>query len=164
MKSIPEAVIESAFVTMMNKLIYGRSKILIPYAEMLKEKRHGEALDRIHEIEEALDGIYERKARAAEFFTKGLLDPAVFEQERDSLAAEESRLEAARKSLAGQVSGGNKQGAALEELLKFTSHREMLEAFDEQLFLQHVDHIIVYKRNEIGFSMKCGPTFREVLP
>lgn len=164
MKSIPEAVIEGAFVTMMNKLIYGRSKILIPYAEMLKEKRHGEALDRIHEIEEALEGIYERRARATEFFTKGLLDPAVFEQERDSLAAEGSRLEAERKSLAGQVSGGNKQGAALEALLKFTSRREMLEAFDGQLFLEHVDHITVYKRNEIGFSLKCGPTFREALP
>ena len=50
---------------------------------------------------------------------------------------------------------------ALAELLKYTGLGITLTGFDEALFTEHVDHIIVFERTEIGFAMKCGPVFRE---
>lgn len=162
-KTIPEAAIEGAFTTMMNKLIYGRSKILIPYAEMLKEEGKGMALERIHEIEDRLENVHERKNRLRDFLAKSLLDPAMFEQESGLLSKEEDSLKEEKQTLVDQVSGGSRQSDALDWLLRYTAQREMLTAFDEEAFLEHVDHIIVISRSEVGFVMKCGPTFREEL-
>ena len=50
---------------------------------------------------------------------------------------------------------------ALEKLLRYTVKGKMLTGFDDALFTEHVDHIVVYERTEIGFVMKCGPVFRE---
>lgn len=51
--------------------------------------------------------------------------------------------------------------AALSELLRFTEHSEMLTNFDESIFDTHVNKVIVYSRNEIGFKLKCGLTLKE---
>ena len=60
-------------------------------------------------------------------------------------------------------SGGNEQQEALAGLLKFTAKSLMLTEYEEELFAEYVDHIVVYGRTEIGFVMKCGPVFRERL-
>ena len=39
--------------------------------------------------------------------------------------------------------------------------KTMLTEFDDSLFTEQVDTVIVYSREEIGFRMKCGPVFRE---
>ena len=48
-------------------------------------------------------------------------------------------------------------------LLKYAENAEMLTAFDEELFEKFVNRIVVFKRNEIGFELKCGLTLRERL-
>ena len=50
---------------------------------------------------------------------------------------------------------------ALTRLLKYTAKGQMIKEFDDSLFTEHVDHIVVFERTEIGFAMKCGPVFRE---
>lgn len=37
----------------------------------------------------------------------------------------------------------------------------MNQNFDEALFSDFVDRILVFDRNEIGFVLKCGLTLRE---
>ena len=37
----------------------------------------------------------------------------------------------------------------------------MITEFDPEFFTEHVDHIVIVSRTEIGFVMKCGPIFRE---
>lgn len=60
-----------------------------------------------------------------------------------------------------KVSGSHEQQEALTRLLKYTAKGMMLTRYEEVLFTEHVDHIVVYERTEIGFAMKCGPIFRE---
>lgn len=161
MKSIPEEPVKAAFVTMMNKLTWGRGRLLLPFAEMLKESRSGESLGRLNELEELLEKNAERRQQIHQFFTKGLLDPAVYAEESDSLTEEADRLTSEQKTLESKVSGGHEQQEALARLLKFTAKGTTLMEYDETLFTEHVDHIVVYERTEIGFAMKCGPVFRE---
>lgn len=161
MKSIPEEPVRAAFITMMNKLTWGRSRLLVPFAEMLKESRGGEFFSRLNELEALLEKNAERRQQIHQFFTKGLLDPAVYAGENDTLTEEAEQLTTEQKTLEAKVSGGHEQQEALAHLLKYTAKGVMLTEYDEELFAEHVDHIVVYKRNEIGFAMKCGPVFRE---
>ncbi len=163
MKTIPEDSVKAAFVTMMNKLTYGRSKILLPFAEMLKERKSAETLDRLNELEDFLEKNAERSQQVTQFFTRGLLDPAVYAKEKELLAKEREMLFLEKRALENAFSGTYEQREALAGLLKFTAKGSMLTEYEEELFVEYVDHIVVYGRTEIGFAMKCGPVFRERL-
>lgn len=161
MMSIKEAPVQTAFATMMNKLTFARSSILVPYSEMLKGGNDTSTLERIDKLDELLEKNMERRQQIMQFFTKGLLDPAVYAEESDMLSEEEHRLSAERDSLSGKMSGNYEQQEALAKLMKYTAKRRKLRKFDGDLFKEHVDHIVVFSRTEIGFVMKCGPVFRE---
>lgn len=137
------------------------SLILLPYAEMLKNSLRSGNIDRLTELDALLEKNTERRQQIREFFTKGLLDPAVYAQESDGLTEEAERLTAERDSLTTQMNGNREKQDALERLLKHTAKGTMLTEFEPSLFTEHVDHIVVYGRTEIGFVMKCGPVFRE---
>lgn len=161
MKSIKEEPVKAAFVNMMNKLTYARNKILIPYAETLKTGNNKATLERIDEIETLLEKNTQRRQQILQFFSKGLLDPAVYAQENDALMEDEKRLVAEKGMLSSQISGGHEQQEALTKLLRYTAKEKYLKEFDDGLFTAHVDHIVIFDRSEIGFAMKCGSVFRE---
>lgn len=161
MMSIPEEPVKAAFITMMNKLTYGRSRILLPLSEKLRISQNGGASDRLLEIDDLLEKNAERKLRITQFYSKGLLDPAVYAEEVNALAEEAQTLAKEKDALMATAGGNKEQQEALSELLKFTVQGGTLTEFDEALFTKHVDHIIVFERTEIGFAMKCGPVFRE---
>ena len=161
MKSIKEEPVKVAFINLMNKLTFARGKVLVPYLEMLKGSNDAATLERLDEIETLLEKNMERRQQIMQFFTKGLLDPAVYAEESDALGDEERRLSAEKDLLSGQMSGSYDQQEALTKLLKYTAKGKKLRTFDDDLFTEHVDHIVVFDRTEIGFAMKCGPTFRE---
>lgn len=49
------------------------------------------------------------------------------------------------------------------EITKWEAKADMIDSFDETLFIRFVDSIIVYSREEIGFKLKCGLTLKERL-
>lgn len=161
MKSIKEEPVKAAFVNMMNKLTFARSKVLVPYEQMYVKGSDQAALDRLDEIEVLLEKNTERRVQILQFFSKSLLDPAVYAEENDALLDKEKRLQAEKDALSSRMAGGYDQQEALTNLLHYTAKGNQLKAFDGELFTEHVDHIIIYSRTEIGFAMKCGPVFRE---
>jgi len=163
MKTIPENAVKAAFVTMMNKLTYGRSRILLPFAEMLKAVKKKDVLDRLNELEDLLEKNTERSRQVNQFYTKGLLDPAVHAEESEALGKEREQYLSEKRALEKMFCGSYEQKEALARLLKYTARGSMLTEYEESLFAEHVDHIVVYERTEIGFAMKCGPVFRERL-
>jgi hypothetical protein len=163
MKAIPEDPVKAAFVTMMNKLTYGRSRILLPFAAMLKAGKNTDVLDRLNELEVLLEKNTERRKQVNQFYTKGLLDPAVHAEESEALGKERENYLSEKRALENTFCGNYDQKEALAKLLKYTARGSMLTEFEEVLFTEHVDHIVVYGRTEIGFVMKCGPVFRERL-
>lgn len=161
MLPVKETTVKAAFVNMMNKLTFARGKILVPYAEKIKKK--GEFLSKrsVEEIELLIERNLERRLQIQQFFSKGLLDPAVYEEERSTLVDEETKLIAEKNMLLSDDGVDNEYQKAIVEILKFTGKGNMLTDFDEKLFGKYVDHINIYSRSEIGFVMKCGPEFRE---
>jgi len=161
MKSIREDKVKAAFITMMNKLTFGRDKVLKPYSAGLEEMEKAEYLDELNALEDAMEDNLQKRQQIKTLFSKGFIDPAVFAQENDSLVKGYEELTADRNAIIKQISGGDERKASLKELLHYTAKGQMLSEFDEELFIKFVDHIIVYERTEIGFAMKCGPVFRE---
>lgn len=161
MKTVREEAIKAAFVTMLNKLVFARKQLLAVYAEELKKVGREPFYDRLNELDAALEENTRQKTRIQQYFTKGFIDPVVFEQKQSELAAEESTIRAELSSIERQINGSYSQRDALAELMQFTAKGKMLTEFSDELFTQFVDHIIVYSRTEVGFAMKCGPCFRE---
>lgn len=48
-----------------------------------------------------------------------------------------------------------------ERLIHFCERGEMSQEYNEDLFELFVDHIYVYSRQEVGFVLHCGLTFKE---
>ena len=59
---------------------------------MLKRGSDEGTLERLDKIDTLLEKNMERRQQIMQFFTKGLLDPAVYAEENDILADEECRL------------------------------------------------------------------------
>ena len=161
MKSIREDSIMAAFTTMMNKLIFARDKVLLPFSNALKTAEKAEYLDEFTALEEGLEKNLQKRQQITQLFTKGYLDPAVYAQQNDELLNLNARLTAEKDAIIAKISGGSKQKEALEDILHYTSGASMITEFDEDLFTRFVYRVIVYSRTEIGFDMKCGPVFRE---
>ena len=94
---------------------------------------------------------------------KGYLEPALFNKEKNSLAAEDARLRTEKERLSHSVNGNLVKVEEVNLLLKFTAKSKMLTAYEDELFENYVERIIAYSREEIGFELKCGITLRERL-
>jgi site-specific DNA recombinase len=161
MQSICEDSIKAAFVTMMNKLTFAREQVLVPYERVIKAGGGKDSIRRLSEIEELLEDNESRRKQLTLFFTQGLLDPAIYAERNDELMRQNSALSDEKEALMDATIGSHERNESLEMLMRFTARKTMLTEFDESLFTGQVDSVIVYSREEIGFKLKCGPTFRE---
>lgn len=157
--SVPEEPVRGAFVTMMNKLTYARDKILIPYSVMLRQGHTKARLERLDSIDTLLEQNMQRRQQIHQFFSKGLLDPAVYQEENDLLLKKEEQLLAEKKLQSSDAD--KKRRENLADLMRYTAQEQYITEFDDELFFAFVDHIVLYSKTEVGFAMKCGPVFRE---
>ena len=133
------------------------------YADILKKSMKQESIDRLDEIETLLEKNAARRVQVAQFSSKGLIEPAVYAKESNVLTEEEKKLLEEKEKLAAQVNTDYGRKEALENLLRYTAKGEVLTEFSDGLFTEHVDHVVIYEKTQIGFAMKCGPVFREII-
>lgn len=156
MKYVDNDAVEVAFTTLMNKLIFSRKQVLVPFYEALQKTSQSDALLAIHGINEELEGLTEKRQTLRGLFSQGFIDPAVLQAENNALAAEEERLKQKKDSLAYAA---RSEIALIEEagkLLAFTERTERIHQFEGDYFLEYVDSIIVKSRSELIFKLKCG--------
>ena len=161
MKYVRETTIENAFTTMLNKLTFGREEILQGLFEAIRSQSHRASLRRMNQIDDALEGMTERRQTLIAIMTKGYIDPAAYTQEINHLQAEAGDLEEEREKLTKEINGDIRKTEGLREILKYTANCEMLSRFDGDLFERFVDHITVCSREEIIFHLKCGLSLTE---
>ena len=161
MKFVRESLLEDAFTTMMNKLIFGRKEILQDLLDALRSQNYKASLHRMNQIVDTLEGMAERRQTLTTIMTKGYIDPAAFTQEMNNLQADAAALEEEREKLKKDIGGDMRKTEELREILKFTGKGEMLVGFYPDLFERFVDHITVCSREEIIFHLKCGLSLRE---
>ena len=163
MKYITDDALKTAFLTMMNKLIFACRKMLIPLLRNLQGYHDKGYLLQIQEYEMKLEKNIEKRQVLMSLMSGGLLESALFNKENNALILEEQRLREEKNKVIYSVSGDRTKVETLQKLIKCISGREFLTEYDDELFIAHVDHITVVSRTEVIFSLKCGLNLKERL-
>ena len=163
MQLIRDDDIKTAFVTMMNKLIFGQKFILRPLLDGLRNQNSAASFLRIEELETKIENNMEQSQMLTGLLAKGYLEPALFNKEKISLEAERERLLAEKDQLTRSINGNFAKVDEVDRLLKFTTKSKMLKTYEDELFENYAEKIIVYSREIVGFELKCGITLKERL-
>lgn len=163
MQFIRDEDIKTAFVTMMNKLIFGQKFILRPLLQGLRNQNNAASFRRIEELETKIVNNMEQSQVLTGLMAKGYLEPALFNKEKNALEAERERFLAEKDQLTRSVNGNIAKVDEVDRLLKFATKSKMLTAYEDELFEDYVERIIVFSREKVGFELKCGITLRERL-
>lgn len=153
--------LKQAFITMMNKLVYAHRIILKPYVDALKNTSSDDSLRRIQEIQTLLAQNTEKRETLTKLMTQGIIDPILFNKETNELLSQADSCRDEINALKTAVSGDVTKVTAATALLHFTEKGGILQDFDDDLFKEYVNRIIVRSRNEVCFELKCGLTLRE---
>jgi len=159
MMFIKDEAIKAAFVTMMNKLIFGCKQVLAPYYDALRLADTDESLQGILDLKNELQRNSDRKNDLRKLRVKGFLDAAMYNQELRRVEMESEEIRTKMKCI--DRAGENGDIKETKKLLRFAESAEMLTEFSDELFTEYVDSIIVYTRTCIGFRLRCGLTLKE---
>ena len=162
-KYITDDALKQAFVTMMNKLVFGQQMVLRPLLQSQRELNDQSPLLKIEELETAIEKNREQKQVLTNLMASGYLEPALFNKESNELVAEAETLRQEKEGLMRSVNGEMVKVEELQQLLRFTSKGTMLTEFDDAIFLSFVERITVMSRKEAAFELKCGLSLRERL-
>lgn len=158
MKYIRDDMLKAAFVTMINKLIYSRKQLLLPLYENISIQGSNESSSRIHFIQNELQKLSEKKDTLRKLRAQDIIDSVVFNQEINFIDAQASEYRAELSDLSGKT----KDFSELNKLIHFTD-REMMTAFNEEVFCMFVSKIVIVNRNCAEFHLKCGLKVKEAL-
>lgn len=165
MKYIRDDALQMAFVTMLNKLIYSRRLILTPYLRASRSISKDDAMRKLESLEELLAANLEQRETLTRLMSQGYIDQPLYSRENASLLTQADEYRADIEAVRAGMTGGALKITETEKLLRFTEQSALqggaIENFDEALFSDFVDRILVFDRNEIGFVLKCGLTLRE---
>lgn len=150
-----------AFLTMLNKLIFGHKIILLPYLKAMKATSGDEGLKRIQHLEQMLEQNVQQRETLTRLMAQGYIGQVLFNQENTALLAQADGLRADIQAINSNMTGDTSKVAETENLLRFTERGGMLAEFDDLLFSKFVDRIRVDSRQQICFLLKCGLTLRE---
>lgn len=163
LKYITDDALKLAFATMMNKLVFGQQMILRPLLQSLRGLNDTERLLKIEELETAIEKNMEQRQVLTNLMASGYLEPALFNKESNTLAAEADALRQEKDSLMHSINGDMVKVEELQRLIKFVSKGTMLTEFDDEVFLSFVERVIVQTRTEVLFELKCGLSLKERL-
>ena len=167
MKYIREDAVENAFIMLLNKLTFGCKQVLRPYYSSLRvdlEKGKEESgQDCGDDLQQALSENKGKQDILIRLASQGLIDEALFNQERLALNAEARLIQKQMQTDMNDLARNKEVLLATRALIQLAENKIRCTAFDEKLFEDHVDHIRVESRERIVFVMKCGLELREKL-
>lgn len=154
LKAVRDEIIKEAFVIMWNKLVTNYTDILYPLLESLKKLRTSEEQEKeITELNNKTMELTEQGQILNRVVSKGYIDPAIFIERQNALTIEIEETKKRRNQLL--VNNGFKK--EIEGTLRLIDiircNPEILEDYDENLFIETIDKIIIGKDSEIAFRL-----------
>lgn len=163
MKYVTDVAIKNAFITMMTKLAVTQKKILKPFSQALNVTSDKGCLLQLNEFNERIEKNMEQRQVLIGLMTNGILEPAVFNKEKNTLMAEAKALQVEKEQLSRNINSYRKQAKEADKLLKYLSKEYFTQEFDDEIFLEFVEEIIVFSRDKVVFSLRCGIKLSERL-
>lgn len=163
MEYIADETVKKAFVTMMNKLVFGHQTVLKPLLKNLQSMKDKDKFFEIQELESRIGKNTEQRQVLTSLMASKYLEPVLFNKENNRLTTEMEMLRKEKDSLMRSIGGDRTKAEELQKLIKFTAKGEMLTHFDDEVFLNYVEKIKVLSRTDIAFELKCGLELKERL-
>lgn len=163
LKAVSDDAIKAAFTTVVNKLIFSKNDLLIPFVHAEKVCDADEVQRIIEIIDQELNDNSVRTQKLASLVADGLLEPVKYRQALNELFAERAELNGKKDTFTNQIQNKSLGISEGGKLLKRIRQKEMSEVFDDELFTECVKTVHIYSREEFGFEFTCGLTFREVV-
>ncbi len=163
MKFITDDDVKTAFVTMINKLIFSQQVLLKPLLKNVESLSHEGISEELKAVEIEICQLNERKQVLANLGVSGLLEPPILQKENNAIIAESEKLQTKKNSLLSAASVDNEKIEALKYLIRFVQSGTMLTDYDKDLFEKVVEKITVISRKEIEFKLFCGLNLKERL-
>lgn len=148
--------IKVTFSTMMNKLAFSKKLILEPLYDSINKIDEECDLARIDAIDKRMEQLTEERNTLIGLMTKGFLEPALFNKERNVLDKEIKNITAEKTNLVMSFTSGSSQADEVKALLDYVSADKFDGNFTDEAFEKFVENIIVNSRDELTFKMKCG--------
>lgn len=154
MKAVKDEAVKQAFVNLFNKLKCNCDKILIPLFEGLKNLS---ALDYngedIRECNKRINELAEQSHVLSRLRSKGYIDSALFIERSNLIRQELSEMKNKRNELFN-VTGFDLEIDRTERLIGIIrALNKLIEEFDEKLFIQIVNKIVVKSQTELVFIL-----------
>ena len=104
-KYITDDALKLAFVTMMNKLVFGHQLVLRPLLQSLRGLNDQSRLLKIEELETAIEKNREQKQVLTNLMASGYLEPALFNKESNEHCSGSGSPAAGKDGLMRSVNG-----------------------------------------------------------
>lgn len=163
MQAIRNDELEGAFITMMNKLIFARNQVLKPLLGRLREGYSEAYIEELDELETKIEDCGKRSQQIQMLMSKGYLQPAAYNMEKNTLRLEVKDYKHQRKQLIYRMNHAYTAEVEVAKLYKFTQKSEMLQAFDGKIFEIFVEKIVVQSKTRLEFHLQCGLVLEERL-
>ena len=162
MRQIDEGLFYTAFISMFNKLASNCQSIITPaYRQLQKLFSIGELANA--QAAEIRKEIAEQNAQChllSQLNAQGIIDPVYYTLHSNEI---ERNLEQLQKQLRSMLNNDDKEEGLgkLKRLISILEGSEQITEFDEEIFRQIVERIIVISEKEIRFELICGMSFNE---
>ena len=154
MKAIRDEIIKQTFVTMWNKLVTNHVDILHPLLESLKNLRiDKEHEEEIKELNNKIMELTEQSQILSRVVSKGYIDSAIFIERQNALTVELREIKKRRNQLLDSNGFEKEIEGTLQLLEIIRCNPEILEEYDENLFINTVEKIIIEENSAITFRL-----------
>lgn len=161
MKFIRDDDLKRAFLTMMNKLIFGNDLVLKPLLISITTSNSKKNIHSMEDIEKDMQSNEEQRKQLNTLLTRGYLERPVFVEAHNKLLMEYEQLTAKRDLLYRMDNAGYTMEQALSELVSFLNGAEPFVEWDDSLFERFVEKVKVLSREEVEFELKFGLKLKE---
>lgn len=160
---IKDEDIKIALVRMMRKLQTCQEQVLKPFIVGLKGSNNKDRLYQVLDLESQLEKNQEQQNVMVSLMSAGYIEPALYHSERTALLAEADRLIKDKELISKSVNGDLTHLEEAKKLQRYLAKRKHLVEYDDALFNDYVESIVVKSRSEISFKLKCGLNLAERL-
>lgn len=161
MKYVKQDDIQYAFVMMVNKLIFSQEFILKPLKEKLESISSRGVETQLTKIRNKIAEIQEKMESSEKLYYQGYLSATVYQNLNLKLNQEYECLIKQETQMLGLDYTHGKWKSEIEKIIKKLNKLDYLQEYDDELFMEIVEKIIVISREKVRFVLKCGLELEE---
>lgn len=162
-KAITEVSLEAAFCNMMNKLTYSKKFLLTPLLNDLQDQTNNDTNGQLISLSEQIKANDHKAETLTQLMQSGLLDRAIYINQTAQLEQDTYQCQEKIKQFKGQYHESANGFEDVKAMLRWCQKGQQLAKFDEDLFREFVQQIVVNGPCEAVFKLKCGLKFTEKL-